>query len=197
MFPESGLGFDFLVNQPIYLRGRRIVGPLVNSYWPATFVHMESRFSKYFLLLPLAAFLGIEWAIGIMLVYGMGYTLFYEWLSSRGRIPEPMETNNPAKGFMVGLQQWGYSKVVKRLGPGSSNLVKIPTIAFGALTCGGVVAVHYYIKAAGYSGIGAVVGNMACRLAAIPEKFLYLSGLSIAIGLVKPQALQILSEIFR
>jgi hypothetical protein len=170
MFPESNL--YLLTQAPVTWGKHRILGPVAKSYGPATLVEVESRFSKYVLLLPLAAVFSIWWALGFMVVYGWLMTLIYEWLRSRNRLPDPMETANPVKGYLVGIQQLVYAKVVRRLGPERPHFVRMSAIALGATFCGGIVAVHHYIRVAGYSGWRAVVGNMACRLMAVPQKFL-------------------------
>jgi hypothetical protein len=182
LFPENNL--YLLAQAPVTWGKHRILGPVAKGYGPATLVEVESRFSKYVLLLPLAALFSIWWALIIMLVYGWVFTLLYEWLRWRGKLPDPMETTNPVKGFLVGLQQLVYAKVIRRLGPERPHLVRVSAIAVGATFCGGVVAVHHYIKVAGYTGWRAVVGNMACRLMAIPQKFIEVSVTLSAISIV-------------
>jgi hypothetical protein len=170
LFPESNL--YLLAQAPVTWGKQRILGPVAREYGPATLVEVESRFSKYVLLLPLAALFSVWWALGIMLVYGWAFTLFYEWLRAKGKLPDPMETGNPVKGYLLGFQQLVYARLLRRLAPRQSHIVRMTTIALGATFCGGVVAVHHYIRVAGYSGWRAVAGNAACRLMAIPQKFL-------------------------
>jgi hypothetical protein len=169
VFPENNL---YLLAQAQVTWGKdRIVGPVAKSYGPATLVELESRFSKYVLLLPLAAVFSVWWALAAMVVYGWVMTLAYEWLRWRDRLPDPIDTVNPVKGYLLGFQQLVYAKVVRKLGPERPHLVRIPAILLGATFCGGIVAVHHYIRAAGYAGWRAVIGNMACRLMAVPQKF--------------------------
>jgi hypothetical protein len=170
MYPESNL---FLLAQaPVTWGKQRILGPVARDYGPATLVEVESRFSKYVLLLPLAAVLSVGWALVIMVIYGFFMTLVYEWLRSRNKLPDPMETLNPVKGYLLGLQQLVYARVVRALGPDRPHFLRLLAIAIGATFCGGIVAVHHYIRVAGYTGWRAVVGNMACRVMAVPQKFL-------------------------
>jgi hypothetical protein len=179
MYPESNL---FLLAQaPVTWGKQRILGPVVRDYGPATLVEIEGRFSKYVLLLPLAAVLSVPWALAIMVVYGFMMTLVYEWLRSKNKLPDPMNTVNPVKGYLLGLQQLVYGRVVRSLGADRPHLLKLLAIAVGATFCGGIVAVHHYIRVAGYSGWRAVVGNMACRVMAVPQKFLEVT---ITLGVV-------------
>jgi len=173
VFPESNL--YLLAQAPVTWGKDRLLGPVTKSYGPATLVEVESRFSKYALLLPLAAVFSVGWALIAMVVYGWLMTLLYEWLRWRGKLPDPMETANPVKGYLVGLQQLVYAKVIRRLGPDRPHFVRVPAIALGATFCGGIVAVHHYIRVAGYTGWRAVVGNMACRVVAVPQKFIEVS----------------------
>lgn len=170
MYPESNL--HLLAQAPVTWGKQRILGPVARDYGPATLVEVESRFSKYVLLLPLAAVLSVGWALLIMVVYGCVMTLVYEWLRSKNKLPDPMDTLNPVKGYLLGLQQLVYARVVRRLGPDRPHLLRLAAIAIGATFCGGIVAVHHYIRVAGYTGWRAVVGNMACRVMAVPQKFL-------------------------
>jgi hypothetical protein len=170
MYPESNL---FLLAQaPVTWGKQRILGPVARDYGPATLVEVESRFSKYVLLLPLAALLSVGWALVIMVVYGFFMTLVYEWLRSKNKLPDPMDTLNPVKGYLLGLQQLVYARVVRALGPDRPHAIRLLAIAIGATFCGGIVAVHHYIRVAGYTGWRAVVGNVACRVMAVPQKFL-------------------------
>jgi hypothetical protein len=170
VFPESNL--YLLAQAPVTWGKKRILGPVTREYGPATLVEVESRFSKYVLLLPLAAVLSVGWALAIMVFYGFVMTLVYEWLRHRNKLPDPMNTGNPVKGYLLGFQQFVYAKVIRRLGPDRPHFLRLAAIAVGATFCGGIVAVHHYIRVAGYSGWRAVVGNMACRLMAVPQKFI-------------------------
>jgi hypothetical protein len=170
VFPESNL--YLLAQAPVTWGKERILVPVARDYGPATLVEVESRFSKYVLLLPLAALLSIPWALAIMVVYGCVMTLVYEWLRSKQKLPDPMDTMNPVKGYLLGIQQLVYAKVVRGLGPERPHFMRLSAIAIGATFCGGIVAVHHYIRVAGYTGWRAVIGNMVCRLMAVPQKFL-------------------------
>jgi hypothetical protein len=194
VFPESNL--YLLAQAPATWGKDRILGPVTKSYGPATLVEVESRFSKYVLLLPLAAAVSVGWALAAMVVYGWVVTLLYEWLRARGRLEDPMETVNPVKGYLLGLQQLVYAKVIRRLGPERPHIVRWGAIGVGAALCGGVVAVHHYIRVAGYTGWRAVVGNTACRLMAVPQKFIEVTVTLGVISLVWSAAQLLRGQLF-